>query len=195
MDDSIADSGVGPPRVGHQLQPRHVLGAPHRHGHVGVHVDGVEQRVSPPHAVPDVELQGGAGEADVVDGEQHLVVHGDLDGPGEGQDLAVPGHDVDIPGVVSVGGVVEDVGAATLTGRGPVDRSGARRERSEAGGGGGRQCGTTGEANTTGGGLQSGSLAQRRGVGAEPVAGPHSVLTAGHAALRPGAPALPGRRT
>ena len=146
-------------------------------------MDGVEQGVSPPHSVPQVELQGGAGEADVVDGQQHLVVLGDLDGPGEREELAVPGHDVDVPGVVGVGGVVEDVGAATLAGRGPVDRSGARGERSEAGGGGGRQSGTGSLASTTGGRLQAGSRAQGRVVRTEPVARPQSVLTTGEAAL------------
>lgn len=29
MHDGVADGGVGPPRVGHQLQPGHVVRAPH----------------------------------------------------------------------------------------------------------------------------------------------------------------------
>ena len=67
-----------------------------------------------------------------MDGEKHLVGLGDLDSPGEWEEVTVPRHDVDLPGVVSVN-VVEDVGAAALAGRGSIDGGGAGREGGEEG--------------------------------------------------------------
>ena len=79
----IAAVKIGAQVVLLQLQPHHVLAGLHPRGDVsGVH-HLVEHVVQWLHPVPDVEVQGGAGEGDVCQSENKLMIVRNLDSPGE----------------------------------------------------------------------------------------------------------------